>query len=130
MPLEVSGAGRIEALYLSAVITGGRDRAILLDEPALNVHPTIQASLLERIRADHHNQFFVITHSPVLLPADAMLHTSRLYLDDGATKRASLDPGLSDVAPSKLKRRSWHRLMPGAFCLHAQCCSWKARPTR
>ena len=47
VPLASSGAGVAEALFLSAVIAGDAGRVLLLDEPALNLHPTVQTTLAE-----------------------------------------------------------------------------------
>ena len=72
-PFEFSPAGYYEMLTLSAIIAGNNNKLIILDEPAQNLHPTFQNKLLFEISnhaKDNKNQFFVITHSPHLIPSD------------------------------------------------------------
>ncbi len=97
VPLEFSGAGIAEALFLSAVLAGSIGQVILLDEPALNLHPTMQATLLSELLALAHSpegegsQFLVNTHAPTLVPPDAIDRVSRFTLQDGHTIRQALD---------------------------------------
>ncbi len=97
IPLEFSGAGIAEALFLSAVLAGSSGQVVLLDEPALNLHPTMQATLLDALQALAHqpegegSQFLVNTHAPTLVPPDAIDRVSRFTLQDGHTIRRALD---------------------------------------
>ncbi len=106
IPLEFSGAGIAEALFLSAVLTGSTGQVVLLDEPALNLHPTMQTTLLCELQALAHrpggerNQFLVNTHSPSLVPPDAIDRVSRFTLQDGHTICQSLNVG--DIDPGAL----------------------------
>lgn len=56
IPLAFSGAGLAESLFLSAIIEGTDNRVILLDEPALNLHPTTQSTVLKEIEARGQSQ--------------------------------------------------------------------------
>ena len=74
-PFEFSPAGYYEMLTLSTVIAGNNNKVIIMDEPAQNLHPTLQHKILLEI--DGHNkgngnsnQFFIITHSPDLVKID------------------------------------------------------------
>jgi len=102
LPLAWSGAGIAEALYLSAVLAGSDGRVILLDEPALNLHPTTQATLSRVFEAPtdtsaapaapEPNQVLLVTHSPFLVPIEAITNVSRFALNRaGVTTRAALD---------------------------------------
>lgn len=97
IPLEFSGAGIAEALFLSAVLAGSTGQIVLLDEPALNLHPTMQVTLLDELQALAHrpegegSQFLVNTHSPTLVPPDAIDSVSRFTLQDGHTIRRALN---------------------------------------
>jgi Overcoming lysogenization defect protein-like, TOPRIM domain/AAA domain, putative AbiEii toxin, Type IV TA system len=64
--LEKVGAGISESLFLLTILIGLRDCMVLLDEPAVNLHPA-QMKALFRIANQPTNQLVVITHSPVLL---------------------------------------------------------------
>jgi len=97
IPLEFSGAGIAEALFLSAVLAGSTGQVVLLDEPALNLHPTMQATLLGELQALAHrpeegegSQFLVNTHAPTLVPPDAIECVSRFTLQGGHTVRQAL----------------------------------------
>jgi predicted ATPase len=89
IPLEYSGAGRGEALFLSSVIIGTEGKVVLLDEPAQNLHPTAQSVILRELRQPRGSQFIVVTHSPTLVPAD-IRSVSRFYTRGGATQLAKL----------------------------------------
>ncbi len=97
IPLEFSGAGITEALFLSAVLAGSSGQVVLLDEPALNLHPTMQTTLLDALQTIAHrpegegSQFLVNTHAPSLVPPDAIDRVSRFTLQDGHTIRQALD---------------------------------------
>jgi|GEM_PF-4395636 len=72
IPIELSGAGLNELLYILYLIVGARNKTIFLDEPASNLHPLLQRKLMELIvdyRYKNQSQFVVITHSPYLLPS-------------------------------------------------------------
>jgi predicted ATP-dependent endonuclease of OLD family len=96
IPLEFSGAGIAEALFLSAVLAGSTGQIVLLDEPALNLHPTMQTTLLNALQTLAHqpegerSQFLVNTHTPGLVPPDAIECVSRFTHQNGHTTRQSL----------------------------------------
>jgi hypothetical protein len=102
IPLDFSGAGIAEALFLSAVLAGSSGQVVLLDEPALNLHPTMQTMLLSALQTLAHlpegegSQFLVNTHSPTLVPPDAIDRVSRFTLQDGHTIRQALNVGQRD----------------------------------
>lgn len=64
--MELSGAGIQEALVLSALLQTRPGRVTVLDEPAVNLEPTVQRRLIGRVREP--GQFLVITHSADLVP--------------------------------------------------------------
>ena len=96
IPIEFAGAGIAEALFLSAIIAGTDGRVLLLDEPALNLHPSAQAGLLKAIDAQSLNQFLVITHSPYMVRPESISRVSRFALEGGETRRWALDPAKLD----------------------------------
>jgi len=75
-----------EALLLSATLSDSAGRVVVLDEPARNLHPTLQRRLLEELRAAS-GQFIVTTHSPYLVPisGDADSAICRLALRGGVS---------------------------------------------
>lgn len=108
-PLRFAGAGRWEALILSAALTAG-GVVTILDEPALNLHPTLQRRLLHAIRQGS-SQILLITHSPFLVPAECgeeIEKIVRLTRDEARTHshRASFAqyPHLTPEKAIKLQR--------------------------
>jgi hypothetical protein len=71
LPVQLCGAGTWEALVLAEALAAAPGRVIVLDEPALNLHPGWQQLLLARLRQRAGSgQCVLITHSPYLLPVD------------------------------------------------------------
>jgi energy-coupling factor transporter ATP-binding protein EcfA2 len=60
------GAGISETLFLLTAFFGFRDTVVLLDEPAVNLHPAHMKALFQMV-GNSSNQLLVITHSPALL---------------------------------------------------------------
>lgn len=71
-PLGQSGSGLGEILYLLALSYGVTNSAVLMDEPAINLHPPQMSSLMKKLIISQTtapksgNQFIVITHSAEL----------------------------------------------------------------
>ncbi|HTX83132.1 MAG TPA: AAA family ATPase [Streptosporangiaceae bacterium] len=112
LPIEFAGAGLWEALLLSATLPESAGLVAMLDEPARNLHPTLQRRLLTEIRAAAGQ--FITTHSPYLVPVEAgasppgiiRLETShaptrarRLWLD--GTGSAQLRKALTESADAR-----------------------------
>lgn len=68
--LDSHGAGISELLVLASLLDDSDGHIVLLDEPAINLHPGMQRRILEHLRATP-GQYFVITHSQHLLPSRA-----------------------------------------------------------
>jgi ABC-type Mn2+/Zn2+ transport system ATPase subunit len=103
--LAFSGAGRIEALFMCTLIASRNEQIIILDEPAMNMHVTMQKALLNEIQTSHDNQYIIVTHSSTLVAPDAILKTSRFFLHQGHTYRAAFDRNsLDDEEFSKLEK--------------------------
>jgi hypothetical protein len=67
-PVELSGAGIQEALVLSTLLESSPGRVTVLDEPAVNLEPTVQRRLTSQVRGP--GQYLVITHNAALVPFD------------------------------------------------------------
>jgi ABC-type transport system involved in cytochrome c biogenesis ATPase subunit len=66
LPIEFAGGGIWEALLLSATLADSAGRVAILDEPARNLHPTLQRRLLTEMRRAA-GQILVTTHSPYMV---------------------------------------------------------------
>jgi predicted ATPase len=64
--MDKVGAGISESLFILTILIGLKDSLVLLDEPAVNLHPA-QMKALFKIAKLPSNQLVVITHSPTLL---------------------------------------------------------------
>jgi len=105
VPLNLSGAGIAEALYLASIVADSAGKVLLLDEPAQNLHPNVQTRLLNIVADQEHTQVFLITHSPNLIPATALARISHVTQKDGQTDRATvLSPDWSDEERKSVER--------------------------
>ena len=69
LPIQLHGGGTWEALVVAEALVESRDKFVLLDEPALTLHPTWQRALRTSIEKAP-GSFMVITHSANLVPVD------------------------------------------------------------
>jgi ABC-type branched-subunit amino acid transport system ATPase component len=113
IPLELSGAGRWEALILSAALASGPEQVVVFDEPATSLHPSLQRTLLGEIQ-NSHAQSLLITHSPFLVPAGAREDLHRIIRIDRKGNRTTVhrlpppadatDPRRIDKSGAKLQQ--------------------------
>jgi hypothetical protein len=90
--LAMHGAGTWEAVMLSTLLLESEGKIILLDEPAANLHPSVQRRLGGLARASK-GQVFIATQSPYLLPPRPGLVKQVLLLrKDGAQSRIHQSP--------------------------------------
>lgn len=97
LPVTLTGAGVWEALVLAEAVADSDDRVVVLDEPALNLHPTWQRFLAAYVR-NAPGQFLVITHSPYLVPIEGpgdLAGLLRLSRSNGATVRRRYSDGVA-----------------------------------
>ncbi|WP_031077678.1 AAA family ATPase [Streptomyces sp. NRRL WC-3742] len=72
---QFAGAGVQEALLLATLLAGEPGRVVVLDEPAVNLHPTVQRRLSRHLV---DVQGIVITHSPDLIPCSDIADLDRV----------------------------------------------------
>ena len=110
-PIENVGSGIFEVLNILSVVIGAEEKVILLDEPALHLHPVYQKKLLNILKGEFNleedkeiteetknilknvkkrlekNQVIIITHSPYFVNSELLPNTFRFYKDEnGKTK--------------------------------------------
>jgi hypothetical protein len=94
--VEMSGAGIQEALVLSALMQSGPGRVTVLDEPAVNLEPTVQRRLAGRVRGP--GQYLVITHNADLVPFDDLTDLERVVrVTPGPSGSRICRPDYSDL---------------------------------
>ena len=89
VPLRFAPAGVSELVNMCAAVGFSRGRVLILDEPAQNLHPSLQRSLLKRLREYSESwgvQLLVITHSPSLVSEFSLDRTVRFVAHGGSTQ--------------------------------------------
>ena len=85
--LDFAAAGLLELILILTAVIGERDRILLLDEPALNLHPGKQLELLRLLEeGTSDSQVIMITHSPYLVSEKRVGQVLRLQREADATK--------------------------------------------
>lgn len=103
LPVTLTGAGVWEALVLAEAVADSDDRLVVLDEPALNLHPAWQRLLAARVR-EAPGQFLVITHSPYLVPIERpedLAGLVRLARSNGATTLRRYSSAVDAATPDE-----------------------------
>jgi predicted ATP-dependent endonuclease of OLD family len=103
VPIEFAGAGAWEALVLASVLAERAASVIVLDEPAVALHPTLQRQLGAHLQ-NASAQFIVITHSSELLPLEPSggAQIVRFDRDEQAATRSWL---LTDECRKRMSRK-------------------------
>jgi|Deesub1362A_J573_1020465.scaffolds.fasta_scaffold01967_1 predicted ATP-dependent endonuclease of OLD family len=86
--INTVGSGVFEVLNLISTIAGSKSRVIILDEPALHLHPLHQKKVLQTLKRlrIHQNQIILTTHSPYFIDSEVIENTYRFYIDRNATR--------------------------------------------
>lgn len=66
-PIEMLGSGIHELIILASEILVRPNEIILLEEPEVHLHPTLQRRLMGFINRMTKNQFFITTHSSIII---------------------------------------------------------------
>jgi predicted ATPase len=105
-PLDFAAAGIFESLVLLTALIGHEHKVILLDEPALNLHPVMQKRIQELIKkaSDASNQVIVITHSPYLVDVDTLHHMWRFFNAEDETRIINMGETLKVTSEEDAKR--------------------------
>lgn len=103
--LERMGAGVANAVTLLASLIDSKDKAFLIEEPENDLHPTALRKLLEVIeRESSTNQFFISTHSQVVLRHLGSTPNSRIFSvtsERDATTPTSRVAAIEDTTPMR-----------------------------
>jgi ABC-type lipoprotein export system ATPase subunit len=102
LPIQLHGGGTWEVLVIAEALVEAEGRFVILDEPALTLHPTWQRALRSRIQTAQ-GTFLVVTHSADLVPmesASQLTQLVRIENESGATQAHRFPNGLpnEDVA--------------------------------
>jgi len=98
--IEQTASGIYEILFLLTTIIGESGKVLLLDEPELHLHPTMQKrilNLLSEPMIQGRNQILLITHSPYLVSIKDIDATWRFTRTKSGTKVHNLGIVLSEM---------------------------------
>jgi hypothetical protein len=98
--IEQTASGLYEILFLLTTIIGESGKILLLDEPELHLHPTMQKRILNLLSESvtrGRNQILLITHSPYLISAADINATWRFTMTEHGTKVHNLGRVLSEL---------------------------------
>lgn len=106
VPLEFSGRGIRQTLMISAALGLGKDKVVILDEPEIGLHPSLQRRIIQRITGDSFKptQFIIVTHSTHFVAQDWTKSTIRLIKPEGQTQCIDLKKTLDQVKEGGLIR--------------------------
>lgn len=65
------GAGALQVLYLLATSRGMKGSVVMLDEPGINLHPSMLQTVMDEAGSGEENQTLIVTHLPDLLEYEA-----------------------------------------------------------
>jgi energy-coupling factor transporter ATP-binding protein EcfA2 len=108
--VELSGAGVQEALVLSTLLRSAPGRITVLDEPAVNLEPTVQRRLVRQVRGP--GQYLVITHSADLIPFDEPDDLRRIVRLAPSMSGSQLRQPNYDTADSRNQFRQLQLIQP------------------
>lgn len=107
IPLEFASAGIMELISLLTALIGQKNKIILLDEPALNLHSILQRRVLQIIQEaaiKNSNQIILITHSPYLINPENITHLWKFIPSKAGTQVINVQNVLRDFDENDQKK--------------------------
>ena len=116
LPLEQAGAGVRSVLYLLAAVHGTKESVVMLDEPGINLHPTMLRGVMDNVyERDSDNQILVITHSVDLLRYEVSRNAHVAHVGNAGGQSRICQDAYKSIKPKKEPREAAHVIDPAVF---------------
>ena len=117
------GAGIKESLFLLSSCFGRKDKVILMDEPAVNLHPTLIKRLMHEILTPggqaESGQIAVITHSPTMASLEMLSSANKINRVDRHDEYSEIvQPSKKDEEWISKHLATFHLLKPDVLFSH------------
>ena len=116
LPLDRVGAGARGVLHLLASVYGAKDSVVMLDEPGINLHPTMLQEVVDSMdERDSGNQILVITHSPDLLRCEMGRDAHVVHVGNAGGQSRICQDAYKTIRHKKKPRETGHIIDPAVF---------------
>ncbi|MEA1015038.1 ATP-binding protein [Sphingosinicella sp. LY1275] len=122
LPIEALGSGIHELFMLASQVVLNEGKVVLLEEPEVHMHPEFQRKFMLFIRDNIDSQFFITTHSAVIIDTDG----AKVFGVSSKDGEAAIAPLLEDQSRREMCRELGYR---ASDLLQANSIVWVEGPS-